>query len=82
MLAAAAADKRRPPMAFRDRTGYNSLPGRRAGYCAVDVRAGWGTERSDASQTPSVERPCIWDLPWLLVLDVRGKKKHKNKEEF
>ena len=81
MSLVAAADKRgrRRPSAAAPATTADQDVER---YCAVHVRAGWGTERSDASQTPSVERPCIWDLPWSLVLDVRGEKKYKNKEEF
>ena len=54
----------------------------RVGCWAVDVGASWGTEHSDASQTPSKRQPCIGDLLWSLVFGVRGKKNQKNIKEF
>ena len=64
---AAKVDKGQPKMTFCGRNGYNSQSGQLTGCCAVvDYVARWGTERSNASQTPSIRRPCIGDLPWSL----------------
>ena len=66
-VAAGRTDKRRPPMAFHGRTGYNIGQERQAGYCALDAGAGWGKKRSDASSTPCVWKPYIEDSPWSSV---------------
>ena len=65
---AAKADKGQPKMTFRGRNGYNSRSGRCAEcWAVVDGVVRWGTERSDASPTPSIRRPYIGDLPWSLI---------------
>ena len=51
-FAAARIAYRRPPMAFRGRTGYNIRPERRSGYWAVDAGVGWGTERWTRPEPP------------------------------
>eukprot|EP00579_Thalassiosira_antarctica_P029234 CAMPEP_0202003338 /NCGR_PEP_ID=MMETSP0905-20130828/8952_1 /ASSEMBLY_ACC=CAM_ASM_000554 /TAXON_ID=420261 /ORGANISM="Thalassiosira antarctica, Strain CCMP982" /LENGTH=57 /DNA_ID=CAMNT_0048560465 /DNA_START=289 /DNA_END=459 /DNA_ORIENTATION=+ len=52
MSVALAADKRRPPMTFHGRTGYNNRPRRRVGCCAEDAGAGWRTECARACPKP------------------------------